>query len=290
MSFIYNSTGTAELINRAMKNNQGTTTTSDGADADGNIITENLQYIIESQSFSQTYTKTLSGIVPLVFHAVTGGLNYTIYGESEQSATPTELAPCTITSCGDYVSDGEHSGEYDIPLVLNDVTSHIYLTTPLYGIDPEHCDTVNSVGTVTRNIKKIEFDGTENWTQGGGADNKAFFKLEGLDQTSNAVGLCTHFVYENVGQTTTNIAIYITSGGNVRIRCTDIANTSVDDFKTWLAAQNTNGTPVTLYYVKTDQSPETTTSPTLTTATGYNNFNVDTEVIPSNVVISYIDN
>ena len=47
MSIIFDSSKTADTINRAIDNNQGTTTTEQGAVSAGLIITEDLQPVVE---------------------------------------------------------------------------------------------------------------------------------------------------------------------------------------------------------------------------------------------------
>lgn len=79
---------------------------------------------------------TLSGIPPLTF--TPGGRPLTewiIIGNALQNGTPSPDNPVPVRGVGDLVPDGEHAGQYVIPITVSgsgqSVTTCIYLTSPL---------------------------------------------------------------------------------------------------------------------------------------------------------------
>lgn len=111
-------------------------------------------------------------------------------------------------------------------------------------------DVVSGVLTVNRFFKA--FDGTEDWARTGsiGANtNRYYIQWGNMGITGNVINLsdsvCSHLVFlsGNVGQfgtfnaSTTNFAVKDGNG-------TQFADMAA--FKAWLAAQNTNGTPLQL--------------------------------------------
>jgi hypothetical protein len=76
--------------------------------------------------------KTISGSPPLSFKAKAGALkNYRIYGQTVDGE-----------SVGNPVFDGDHAGEYRVPVMVNDVTTNLYLPEPLkmVGDEAEYID------------------------------------------------------------------------------------------------------------------------------------------------------
>ena len=81
MSLIFPSTQTAAVVNAAIKNLQGTTTTDDGATADGLIIKEDLSNIVQAgqlmvntltvENFVNSFTNMLETVGRIYFETLT---------------------------------------------------------------------------------------------------------------------------------------------------------------------------------------------------------------------------
>ena len=199
---------------------------------------------------------------------------YTIKGNSVQNGTPTPSAPIAVQGVGEL-----DSGQYKIPISSGGVTTNLYL---------------GSTQTV-RQIKKLVLDGTENWSSSSGG---IFYSLPispyELDRNDL---LSTHFF---VGNYSGALAIGQIRGSGTPSQTIffnyDNGAIGVDGFKSWLATQYANGTPVTVWYVLT--TPETaavneplqkigdyadilSNATAIPTTEGANSITVDTTVQPS---------
>lgn len=95
------------------------------------------------------------------------------------------------------------------------------------------------------NIKKLVLDGTESWIYYNSGTFGVFYSdIVSVKLNTNNY-LCTHFTKGNY--TTTNNVILFTNSGRLHIRNDNISNAT--DFKSWLAEQYANGTPVIIYYI-----------------------------------------
>ena len=115
---------------------------------------------------------------------------------------------------------------------------------PLYG-DGTVCDEYDAVsGVETRRWKQVVFDGTEAWSFGGVKDGLYeyvyFNSVKDLKATNALV--CTHYSVTGTAACISALA----GAGHIYIK--DVTQTTVNDFKTWLAAQSAAGTPVTVVY------------------------------------------
>lgn len=152
--------------------------------------------------------------------------DYTIYGNTEQNGTPTAEAPVDVVGCG--VWDEAHQG-YKLPLTVNGTEYPIYL---------------GQVET-TRRIKELVLTGAESWMRYNG---NYYSSVTDRYSLQNMPCRCTH--------TAGGIII---DNGSVRLkvfasRFTTVAS-NLEEWKSYLAAQYTAGTPVTIWYVLA--TPET---------------------------------
>ena len=136
------------------------------------------------------------------------------------------------------------------------------LSAPLYGIG-DYKDTLNlSTGVVTRKVKKLVLDGTENWQRadtGSGGSLKRVYMMLQRNALVYDIGKCTHYKYEYANE---NGNCYVGSQ-NDRIYFIDNTNAATTNvWKTYLAAQYQAGTPVTVWYVLNTPETETVTVPT----------------------------
>lgn len=170
---------------------------------------------------------------------------------------------------------------YKIPISSNGVTTNVYL---------------GEVQTV-RQIKKVVFDGTENWSFAGAGTQYA---KATLTISSEGTAISTHFVYGSAN-TAGQFDFY---GVNIRFNSYGIADSDTE-WKNYLAQQYAAGTPVTVWYVLATPQTGITNEPLMkignyadsismeqtgieiTTINGSNTFDVNTTVKPSNVYIEY---
>lgn len=296
MSTIYNSSKTAETVNRAIDNNMGTTTTEQGASSAGLIISEDLGYVVECTAGMdyKIVNKTVSGTPPLTFHAVAQSTSaWTIEGNTVQDGTPTPQNPVDVVGVGELETSGEHSGQYKIPISSNDVTTNVYL---------------GEVET-TRKIKKFVLTGNETVA---GSDITGGWIVTSLpvsiiNTTGMKTSYCSHYLAKNNGAMSTLLQgeMCISIQQNNRINFVTTFATA-EDFKSYLAAQYTNGTPVTVWYVLATEETGIVNEPlmqigdyadsiagdsnnTIPLIWGYNTVDVDTTVTPSSMTINYKD-
>lgn len=164
---------------------------------------------------------------------------------------------------------------YKIPILTNSTTTPVYL---------------GEVQT-ERQIKKLVFDGTENWKEGT-SNYYILIDVSGRGEgVPNSVALSTH----------TENGVEVNGNGTALFfKKSVFVQSSLADFKTYLAAQYAAGTPVTVWYVLAE--PETgivneplmkigTYADTLTTSipctAGENTLDVQTTVQPSEVTATF---
>ena len=144
------------------------------------------------------------------------------------------------------------------------------LSAPLYGIG-DYKDTLNlSTGVVTRKVKKLVLTGEENdWgTVSGNAPYRIV--LPDIVQTSDrniVLFMTTHYlaVPNSVSWSryTTCVSWGFSGGANNKnLVFRDTSQSTLDDFKSYLAAQYAAGTPVTVWYVLSTPETETVIVPT----------------------------
>lgn len=117
-----------------------------------------------------------------------------------------------------------------------------------------------ATGELTRRWKRLELDGTEAWTASGvnehGINNFRLWMNAGKVSWPVKV-YCTHYAEKAVeAEDAQEAGVYIPSGSDTLfIRDT---YTTLEEFKTWLAAQKEAGTPVTVLYkiAKSSIQPE----------------------------------
>ena len=216
--------------------------------------------------------------------------SYTIKGNTTTSGTPSPSNPITIEGVGDLVTSGEHAGQYEISISSNQTTTNIYL---------------GSVQS-NREIKKIEYTGAadESWTIVNEGTANAYVTNLGNPAANQGVDntICTHYESGEIYNGNTNTGILVVSNGAIRIRDTNAASMSVSSFKSYLAAQYANGTPLTVYYVLATAETATVNEPlmkigtyadTLSNATpipttgSTATIDVDTTVKPSELDLTY---
>ena len=202
-----------------------------------------------------------------------------LYGKSTQDGTPTPEAPVPIVSAGDggtitvTVSDGAEQSQ-TLPISTPNGLPGIPVTSGGNYTDEDGqqwvCDEIDFArGKYVQRFKMIEFDGTEKWKSSPTIKQEKYrFSLNLANAkpvTASSVKAnvcCTHYPLVTATETYTNnlgvsidpYATMVFYDGN--------HNTTVDDWKSYLAAQKAAGTPVKVVYeletpVETDIPEET---------------------------------
>lgn len=226
-------------------------------DADGHIPNDRMPTKAD-KSASIPHT-TVSGY-PMTVTDHLGGenvLDYKIYGNSIQNGTPAADTPIDIQSVGDLVTDtaSEYYGKYDIPLYVGGaLITHIYLNAPLrkVGNSADYIDFKTQ--KVVRYIKEQTFNGSEAWNYRD-SDHLLHVSVPGL--ASSAYCVSTHFLDENrKDSSTTPYLRPVTNVLRLYQQPSNILWSTAAEFKAFLTAQKTAGTPLIVDYVLSTPTEE----------------------------------
>lgn len=169
-------------------------------------------------------------------------------------------------------------------------------TTPIY---------LGEVQT-TRRVKKLVFDGTENWNKYAQDSSRWLYYLS-ITKASVKNAICTHCQYSSsipnystVGvQVSNSLVSLLLNLGEI------IGDNTLESFKSYLAAQYANGTPVTVWYVLAEPETAVVNEPLrkigdyadtvsyeqagvqIPTVKGNTVIDVETELKPSQMYIKY---
>lgn len=230
-----------------------------------------------------------TGAVPVTITADgTPLIDYLITGNTVQSGTPTPDNPIIPEGCGELEAISEKAGQYKIPILSANTTTPVYL---------------GQVQT-TRQVKKYEFTGNEEWFKGNYAPSGGyqFFTPKPSDIANNPDWLMTHFK-KGSGLNGSAFASYLSLYPEASILP---ENATANDFKAYLAAQYANGTPVTVWYVLATPETAVVNEPlmrigdyadtvskaqagvSIPTNNGSTTVDVDTTVKPSEVYLKYM--
>lgn len=132
----------------------------------------------------------------------------------------------------------------------------------------------------------LSLDGSENWQSAGvatAANNYFVLMLGASGDVVDGSGVCSHFADAQIDDTTSGIgqSVINTSsfggGAALFIRPANVASmASVNDFKSWLAAQATANTPVQVVYKLTNPTAEYAIAPvSVIPLQGFNNIWTD---------------
>lgn len=173
-------------------------------------------------TLSQEVIVEYIGTLPAALQTIEGYLeSYNIYGNTEQTGTPTPENPIVPSGCGEMETTGAHTGQYKLPILSNSIKTDIYL---------------GEVET-TRRIKKLVLTGKENWRQS--SDGNIYIALSPNQGVAWTRVLSTHFTSSQI-QTNGSLLWFVNA---------NVDFDTVDEYKQYLAAQYANGTPVTVWYV-----------------------------------------
>ena len=171
------------------------------------------------------------------------------------------------------------------------------ITTPVYLGEVE----------ATRKIKKLVFDGTENWRQSvNGAMYLSPFTGESYKKEVAITSMNSHFAVQSnttsgTNQVGDNSSCFLAASGSAEYYIGARSYATAADFKTYLQQQYANGTPVCVWYVlatettgivneplrKIGDYADTVSGITIPTITGKDTFDVLTTLKPSEVELTY---
>lgn len=229
-----------------------------------------------TSSISPTYQTDNTGVFKVAMYTSREGANDFINGDA-----------WVMLNEGSTALHYEPYG-YKIPILNNSQTTNVYLGE------------VQS----TRRIKKLVFDGTENWTKNdaGNPSNYLYYQPGYL---ANKTCVCSHLAdmgtlsASKVGVFNGNNVLYLNFGSAI-MNAQPSGNTA-NGLKEYLTAQYAAGTPVTVWYVlaepttgivneplrKISDYADTVTGITIPTITGKDTFDVQTTLKPSEVSLAY---
>ena len=259
-------------------------------DANGHIPNDRMPTKAD-KSVSVPHT-TVSGY-PMTVTDHLGGenvLDYKIYGNSVQNGTPAADTPTDIQSVGDLVTDtaSEYYGKYDIPLYVGGVlTTHIYLNAPLrkVGNSADYIDFKTQ--KVVRYIKEQTFDGTENWFY---RESDTLLYLAAIpNMASSSYCVSTHFLDESRKDTgSTPYVRPVTNVLRLYQQPSNILWSSAAEFKAFLTAQKTAGTPLIVDYVLSTPTEESISAANFSLPDGeIVSMAAGTDTAPSKIELEY---
>ena len=203
----------------------------------------------------------------------------TLYGKSTQDGTPTPEAPVPIVSAGDSgtitvtVSDGAEQSQ-TLPVSTPNGLPGIPVTSGGNYTDADGqqwvCDEIDFArGKYVQRFKMLEFDGTEFWYLNPTIKQGKYrlaLKLDNVKPVTTssvkANACCTHYPLVTATETySNNVGVSIDSHA-VFLFYDENHNTTIEDWKSYLAAQKAAGTPVKVVYeleapIETDIPEET---------------------------------
>ena len=186
---------------------------------------------------------SISDAAPINAEALTVTLEPIQSGSGDPS--PTNIRPITgYTECEVVSADAASD-----PTASN--TATISFGQTVYGGSVDF-----KTGAVTIDCQYAAYDGSEDWTMvSAGAGGAPYFRIAVNDASTDSTGACSsHFPWKTITSTNTDIGwrVFIPGGSTttyIAIRPVGASSMAhVSDFTTWLAAQNTAGTPVQVCY------------------------------------------
>ena len=132
---------------------------------------------------------------------------------------------------------------------------------------------VGTIGTATRQIRKLTLTGTEDvYTVGGNAPFKVAAAGLKSPTLATVLWLCSHYMAlpSNASWSEYSSLVSWQSGDGEALRFRDTACANATEFKAFLASEYSAGHPVEVWYVLAEPQTETFTSPTITPQKGAN--------------------
>lgn len=234
------------------------------------------------------HTVIVSDTGEITFYALAGYIGtWTIYGNGQQTGTPTPDAPIMPTFCGTL--DGT---DWKIPITCAEQTVSVNL---------------GQTQTVRR-IRKLVLTGNEDWLYIASDTLPYFrFKVGNANTVIQNMIISTHLPQSEITTLTTAVGVDIRNISSqnaafINLRASELG-ADVPSCKAYLAAQYADGTPVVVWYVLAatetaivneplvkigdyaDELSSTDAGVQIPTVQGENTLTVDTELKPSRIEI-----
>ena len=119
---------------------------------------------------------------------------------------------------------------------------------PLYGDGTVNDEYDAATGVENRRWGRVELDGTEAWITRTSGTGVYGYALPDVFDAPAAAGVCTHFSFVKNGASGTQTAVCVASASTRKDLSVFTTIATLDDFKAWLSARATAGTPVTVLY------------------------------------------
>lgn len=212
---------------------------------------------------------TIYGIPPITISNKTRLLSVKAFGKCVQNGTPTPDNPVDIV-CNNGVLKGDNQGNVyadgTVETIEVDTTDSTATVEMLLNVD--NYQDVQSIldGIVTRNVGVKVFNGTENWEIQSHNDGRVICKIDNIINDNTKPLKVTHGIW-SVYATYRSDKWRILTG---RYICCYTSQTSLADWKEYLAAQYAAGTPVIVVYPLNKSITETVAGQTLALKSGTN--------------------
>lgn len=176
-----------------------------------------------------------TGTLPAVLTGTKAGYlhRYKIYGNTEQTGTPTPANPIYPSECGELETTGVHAGQYKLPLLSGSTPVDIYL----------------GESQTTRRIKKLVLTGNDDltWYRSATRNYSWYLHYYTIGTIMYTPFYCSH------GETVTNVSDYeygkVYCDNTVNLGIFDSSIDTTTKLNNYFAQQYANGTPVTVWYV-----------------------------------------
>gem|GEM_PF-4080517 len=147
---------------------------------------------------------------------------------------------------------------------IRDAAGHKATAQMLLGLNDEYRDEQNiTTGAITRRVGVKVLDGTEDWIKNTSlSDSSNAFALKNVGNANIHISYCSHF---SNALNTNSVGLYIGVALNFILGSSSNI-TTVEQFKSWLAEQYANGTPVIVVYPLATETTESVTAQQMTTA------------------------
>ncbi len=135
-------------------------------------------------------------------------------------------------------------------------------------------------------------DGSENFTPNGAITTLSVSDAIGVPMGTITNAKCTHYMAKSYSSiyNGNQFGFAQRQGATISARGFGFSlqdGQTTEDFKSFLASEYAKGTPVTIYYPLAEPTTETVDVPDIPTLTGNSIIDVDTEVKPTNMSITY---
>lgn len=198
-----------------------------------------------------------------------------LFGKTTQEKTPGPESPVPLVNAGEngnvtmQITDGNGHAQQMLCPVHNDLPGIPVSNGGNYTDESGQqwlCDEVDfAAGVYTRNLGVKTFDGTEVWNKTGTNVDRFF------NSTANkgVVGFCNYFDRNKNGETVGGVSFNKIAMG---FAYSAAGQTTVEQWKAWLAEKNAAGTPLLVLYALAEPVTESISAETLTAYAGLQSY------------------